>query len=66
MRVLAAGAQRPLAGEKVCGDVFTVASHAESTIVCLAGGLGHGPAAHEASEPPAATCARTPGRRSTS
>ena len=50
MRVLTAGAQRPLAGEKVCGDAFTVATHAQGTIVCLADGLGHGPAAHEASE----------------
>ncbi len=50
MRVLSAGAQRPLAGEKVCGDAFTVASHAEGTIVCLADGLGHGPAAYAAAE----------------
>jgi hypothetical protein len=50
MRVLVAAAQRPIAGEAVCGDAFTVASHDRTTLVCLADGLGHGDAAHEAAE----------------
>ena len=42
-------AQRAYAGETVCGDAYTVV-HGERTLVALADGLGHGPAAAEAAE----------------
>jgi len=50
MRVVVAGAQRPMVGQTVCGDAYTVARHERTTLVCVADGLGHGPAAQEASE----------------
>jgi len=50
MPVLVGTARRPLPGELVCGDAFAVVQHPHATLVCLADGLGHGPAAREASE----------------
>lgn len=43
-------AQRPVAGETVCGDSFMAAPIEDGTLLCLADGLGHGPDAHAASE----------------
>jgi serine/threonine protein phosphatase PrpC len=43
-----ASAKRPARGEVVCGDDFVVV-HGESTLIAIADGLGHGPAALEAS-----------------
>ena len=40
-------AQRPYLGETVCGDAFTVVRN-RKTLIALADGLGHGPAAAEA------------------
>jgi negative regulator of sigma-B (phosphoserine phosphatase) len=50
MQVLVGSAQRPVSGETVCGDSFVVAPFEGGTLLCLADGLGHGAAAHAASE----------------
>jgi negative regulator of sigma-B (phosphoserine phosphatase) len=50
MQLLVGSAQRPVAGETVCGDAFVVVSCEVGTLVCLADGLGHGPAARVASD----------------
>lgn len=48
MSVQLAFSQRPARGQKICGDTYRVVCGRE-TIVALADGLGHGPAAAEAS-----------------
>lgn len=50
MGVLIGSAQRPVAGETVCGDAFVVVPFARGTLLCLADGLGHGPSARVASD----------------
>lgn len=43
-----ASAQRPAAGETVCGDAFIHIEHESSSFLAMADGLGHGPKAAEA------------------
>lgn len=50
MEVQIGSAQRALGSETVCGDSFVVAPIAQGTLLCLADGLGHGPAAFLASD----------------
>lgn len=50
MQVVVGSAQRPVSGEAVCGDSFMAAPIEGGTLLCLADGLGHGIAAHAASE----------------
>ncbi|MFS8065664.1 MAG: phosphoserine phosphatase [Byssovorax sp.] len=50
MEVRVGSAQRPVMGETVCGDAFVVVPFARGTLLCLADGLGHGPAARVASD----------------
>jgi hypothetical protein len=50
MQILIGSAQRPIAGETVCGDSFATAPIAGGTLLCLADGLGHGVSAHAASD----------------
>jgi hypothetical protein len=47
MNLTICAAQRPYAGETVCGDAYSVVD-GERTLIALADGLGHGPAAAEA------------------
>jgi serine/threonine protein phosphatase PrpC len=54
MPVVVGGASRPAVGEMVCGDAYAIVPMAHGTLVCLADGLGHGPAAKEAAD---AVCA---------
>lgn len=53
MRVVVGSAQRPVASETMCGDQHVIAPRGEGVLLCLADGLGHGPAAYAAS---AAAC----------
>lgn len=48
--IVAAGLSVALAGELVCGDAWAVALHGNGASVLVADGLGHGPAAAEASQ----------------
>jgi len=48
MGVQIAAAQRPVSGERICGDAYLVLSAAGTTNVALADGLGHGPPAAQA------------------
>jgi negative regulator of sigma-B (phosphoserine phosphatase) len=50
MRVEIGSSSRPAVGQSVCGDVYVTAPSARGTMLCLADGLGHGPAAREAAE----------------
>jgi negative regulator of sigma-B (phosphoserine phosphatase) len=50
MQVLIGSAQRAVGNETVCGDSFIVAPIEQGLLLCLADGLGHGPAAHVASD----------------
>jgi len=50
MQVLIGSAQRAVGNETVCGDSFIVVPIEQGLLLCLADGLGHGPAAHEASD----------------
>lgn len=50
MGVLVGSAQRPVVGETICGDAFVVVPYERGTLLCLADGLGHGPAARVASD----------------
>ena len=50
MEVLIGSAQRPVGNETVCGDSFIVAPIERGFLLCLADGLGHGPAAYAASD----------------
>ncbi len=43
-------AQRPAAGEIVCGDACAVVALEHGTLLCVADGLGHGPSAKEAAD----------------
>jgi len=45
----AEGLSRPLTGEKVCGDRFSVRVHDQTVLLLVADGLGHGPLAAAAS-----------------
>lgn len=48
-RLVVGGVSIPHPGEEVCGDAWSFASHAGRTAIIVADGLGHGPAAAEAS-----------------
>ncbi len=50
MQVLIGSAQRPVGNETVCGDSFIVVPIEQGLLLCLADGLGHGPAAYAASD----------------
>jgi phosphoserine phosphatase RsbX len=50
MPILVGAAQRPMAGETICGDGFVTVPRAQGLLICLADGLGHGPAAQVASD----------------
>ena len=62
MTVDVAIAQRPMAGELVCGDDFAIARDATTTTIAIADGLGHGPAAAEAARQFCAFVSAHPGR----
>lgn len=49
MRLDIGSVLRPAVGETVCGDAFKVIESETSMLLAVADGLGHGPAAHEAS-----------------
>ncbi len=43
-------AQRPAAGETLCGDAYAIVRRGRTTLVALADGLGHGPHAARAAQ----------------
>jgi hypothetical protein len=50
MQVVVGAARRAASGQTVCGDSYTVVRRDRGVLVCVADGLGHGPAAMDASE----------------
>jgi serine/threonine protein phosphatase PrpC len=50
MRALIGAASRPMAGQEVCGDMSVIVPCNGGTLICLADGLGHGPAARAAAD----------------
>jgi negative regulator of sigma-B (phosphoserine phosphatase) len=48
--IVVGSALRPKAGETVCGDAFVAVPRGQGILVCLADGLGHGPAAKAAAD----------------